>query len=181
MFAGAGAATALACPAGPGAKPASEVTELQLPERAADPRVVYAVGEYEIHMKARDLLALMKGDGPVPFTDEAFAAILHARLPLRTDLSVREILTALAPEKPEPGEKTLRAADYARFWRQSDERLRYKLAELLESGHAAVVEKSSGAALETVMRNKYADGCYSGRKFLTSDGTLILAVVDSMS
>ncbi|HET9447147.1 MAG TPA: hypothetical protein VFO35_12840 [Steroidobacteraceae bacterium] len=75
----------------------------------------------------------------------------------------------------------MRAADYARFWRQAERRLRYDFSELLERGLAAVIERSSGAALNTIVRNKYSEVCHGGRKFMDAIGGVILQTEDWIS
>jgi hypothetical protein len=175
------APTTLACFPAADAKPTTELTELRLPERSPDPVVVYAAGNYEIRVKPQDLLKVIRGTSSAQLPRDTFGGRLESLLPLQADISVRDILAPLAPEAPQAGERTERALHYRRFWRQSDERLRYDLAELLESGRASVVEKSSGAALNTLIRHKYDEICFGGRKFLTADGTVILATSDWIS
>src|SRR5688572_9528192 len=164
------ASTALACFAPPDAKPTSELSELQLPDRSPDPVVFYTVGNYAIHVKPRDLLAAIRPAISSRWPDDAFGSRLESLLPLAADIDIREILTALAPGKPAAGERTQRAADYHRFWRQADQRLRYDLSELLENELATVIEKSSGAALNSVVRNEYSELCHGGRKFIAPNG-----------
>jgi hypothetical protein len=173
--------TALACFPAPDAKPTSELSELQLPERSPDPVVIYTVGNYEIHVKPQDLLAAIRPAISSRWPDDTLGSRLESLLPLKADIDIREILTALAPEKPAPGARTQRAADYLRFWRQADQRLRYDLSELLERKLATVIEKSSGAALTSVVRNKYSEICHGGRKFVAPNGAMILQTMDWIS
>ena len=124
---------------------------------------------------------MIKGRGSGVFAADTFPGRLQSRLPLQSDVSVREILSTLAPEAPEAGERTERALRYRRFWRQSERQLGYELAQLLESGRAAVIEKASGQVLITLMRNEYSEICSGGRKFMTADGTVILHTSDWIS
>ena len=172
---------ALACFAPPDAQPTSELSELRLPDRSPDPVVVYSVGNYEIHVKPQDLLAAIRPQSSSRWPDDTLGGRLDSLMPLEADIDIREILAALAPEKPVPGEKTQRTADYRRFWRQAEQRLRYDLSELLESKLAMVIEKSSGAALNSVVRNKYSEICHGGRKFMAPNGAIILQTTDWIS
>jgi hypothetical protein len=175
------ASTALACFAPPDAKPSSELSELQLPARSPDPVVIYTVGNYEIHVKPQDLLAAIRPAISSRWPDDTLGSRLESLLPLETDIDIREILTALAPEQPAPGERTQRAADYHRFWRQANQRLHYDLSELLEGKLAMVIEKSSGAALNSVVRNIYSEVCHGGRKFMAPNGAIIMETTDWIS
>jgi hypothetical protein len=181
IFSCVAASTALACFPATDAKPTSELTELRLAERSADPAIIYDAGEYEIRVQPHDLLKVIRGTSLAPLLRDTFGGRLESLLPLTADISVHDILAPLAPETPAASERTERALAYRRFWHQSERRLGYSLAELLESGRACVVEKSSGAALRTVIRNEYNDICVGGRRFLSSDGTVILATVDFIS
>jgi hypothetical protein len=173
--------TALACFADPDAKPTSALSELRLADRSPDPAVIYTVGNFEIHVKPQDLLAAIRPPSWSRWPQDTLGGRLESLLPLKADIDIREILTALAPEKPAPGEKTRRAADYHRFWRQADQRLRYDLSELLERELAMILEKSSGAALNRVVRNQYSEICHGGRKFMAPNGTIILNTMDWIS
>ena len=173
--------TAFACLAPPDAQPTSELSELRLPDRSPDLVVIYTVGNYEIHVKPPDLLAAIRPPISSRWPDDTLGGRLESLLPLEADIDIREILTSLAPEKPAPGERTSRAAGYHRFWRQADQRLRYDLSELLESELAMVIEKSSGAALNRVVRDKYSEICHGGRKFMAPNGVIILKTMDWIS
>jgi hypothetical protein len=175
------ASTALACFAPPDAKPTSELSELQLADRSPDPVVIYTVGNYQIHVQPQDLLGAIRPAISSRWPDDTLGSRIESLLPLTADIDIREILTAIAPEKPAPGERTQRAADYHRFWRQADQRLRYDLSELLEGKLATVIEKSSGAALNSVVRNKYSEVCHGGRKFMAPNGAIILETTDWIS
>lgn len=178
------ASTALACFSSLeslNAKPTSELTELRLPDRSPDPVVIYSIANYEIHVKPQDLLNAIRPQISSRWPDDILGRHLESLLPLEADTDIREILAPLAPEKPAPDEQTMRTADYARFWRQADQRLRYDLSELLESQRAIVIEKSSGAAVNRVVRNQYNQLCYGGRKFTAPNGAVILEIRDWMT
>ena len=173
--------TAFACFPAPDAKPTSEITALRLPMRPSEPSVIYTAGAYAIYMKPQDLLDVMRGQGAGQFDADTFPGRLQALLPVDSDVDVHAILDALAPETPEAGEKTERALRYRRFWRQSEQQLGFDIAELLESGRAAVVETSSDMELVSLRRNKYAEICFGGRKFIAPDGTVVLHTNDWIS
>lgn len=97
--------TALACFAPPDSQPTSELSELRLPDRSPDPVVIHTVGNYEIHVKPQDLLAAMRPPSLSRWPKDTLGHRLESLLPLEADIDIREILTALAPEKPAPGEK----------------------------------------------------------------------------
>lgn len=175
------ASTALACFPDPDAKPTSELSELRLPDRSPDPVIIYSIGNYEIHVKPEHLLQAIRPRISSRWPDDILGRRLESLLPLQADIDIREILAAIAPEKPAPDEKTMRAAGYRRFWRQADQRLRYDLSELMESGLAMVIEKSSGAALTRVVRNKYSEICSGGRKFMAPSGAIIFETMDWIS
>jgi hypothetical protein len=177
----AAASTALACFPAPDAKPTIELSELRLPERSVDPVVVYTTGKYEIRVTPQDLLKVIRGRSSGPLPLDTFGGRLESLLPLQADISVHDILAGLAPEAPQASERTERALHYRKFWRQSDQRLRFDLAELLETGRASVVQKSSGAELTALTLNKYSEICSGGRQFLAADGTVILETVDWIS
>ena len=155
-------------------KPTREVSELQLPTRPIGPAVVYTAGNYAVHIEPHEFVEAIRGRSAGEFEVDTFLSRLQALSPLDSDIDVQEILSAIAPETPERGEKTDRARRYLRFWRLSKQQLSFVIAGLLEEGHAAVLEISSGKAVG-IKLDKYSDGCIGrGRKFIAPDGTVIL-------
>lgn len=181
IFSCAAMPSAVACTPSPEAfltPPRTETSEFRLPDRSPESALVHAAGRYEIRVRPVDLLEAIKSTWSGPMRDDTFGGRLAALPPLEADMAVREIFAPLAPEAPESDEKTLRRAEYNRFWRKADAELRYHLALLLESGRATVIEKSSGAALPVVIRHKRIEACYGTRRFVTPDGALVIEAHD---
>jgi hypothetical protein len=169
--------TSLACTPAPGGRPSSELRELQPAARSPEPAVVYpATYRYEIRVKPADLLEVIRDIPSAALKPDTFGGRLESLLPLQADMAVRDILTPLAPEAPAPDEQTLRWVEYRRFWRQSDQRLRYDLAVLLESGRATIVEKSSGTALTTVISLTFRESCFRTQRFIAPNGIIIMQI-----
>jgi hypothetical protein len=108
---------------------------------------------------------------------------IAARMPLTTDVDANDLIRQLAP--PVPASAMVKGNDQWReqklFLRQSEQLLRFAVAELLERGSASIVDRADGARLTVIKRVKHSDCNGTGRKILTPFDVEIFAVSDSIA